>query len=215
MAPHPPCGSGALAAIFRTVATARNRPEGGRAWLLPHTTPHVLQRVADRSPLGLQRLYRRGLPLVGAPTKSAQPSPVGAAPSPRFSCRRDHHIIGPRAGERGCCRFSGCTAAAYPLRVLLQKAHNPHLWERRPRRDFRAVANPRNRPEGGPPTTVPATTTPHPNADNPRPAEPGRRERDWRRCSGRASSGLPPGVRRGHEIRSARFVPPARVPSRL
>jgi hypothetical protein len=31
--------------------------------------------------------------------------------------------IAPRAGERGCCRVSGFTATAYPLRVLPQRHH--------------------------------------------------------------------------------------------
>jgi hypothetical protein len=55
---------------------------------------------------------------------SYKPRPAcGSGALAAISHRRDHHTIGPGAGERGCCRFSGFTATAYPLRVLLQ----PHL----------------------------------------------------------------------------------------
>ena len=40
------------------------------------------------------------------------PAPIARAALPP--------AIGPRAGERGCYRFSGFATTAYPLRVLLQ-----------------------------------------------------------------------------------------------
>jgi hypothetical protein len=66
----------------------------------------------------------RGRPST-APTTMATASPVGGAPSPRFSYPGELHGIGPRASVRGCCRFIGLTTTASPLRGLLQQ---PGCW---------------------------------------------------------------------------------------
>ncbi len=96
----------ALKSLVIAIRLSCKNPQPSRwlsrgAWLLP-----------------IYRLYNHGLPLAGARARGAKtPSPQSSDGTTSHSTRRQGRQVAGYPAVRGCCRFIGFTATAYPLRV--------------------------------------------------------------------------------------------------